>query len=93
VKAAFARTARFESRCEGARTPALLDAVWPWPLTVREREVARLAADGMSNREVADRLFMSVRTVENHLQHVYSKVGVSTRHRHVMQLSQASMCL
>ncbi|CAL9329975.1 LuxR C-terminal-related transcriptional regulator [Streptomyces sp. enrichment culture] len=48
-------------------------------LTTREREVAALAAGGLSNREIADRLVVSVRTVENHLHRVYHKLGVVQR--------------
>ncbi len=48
-------------------------------LTRREREVADLAALGRTNREIADALFVSVRTVENHLQRVYDKLGVRGR--------------
>ncbi|MEV6598239.1 LuxR C-terminal-related transcriptional regulator [Actinoplanes sp. NPDC051346] len=65
------------ARCETLRTPALL-AVQP-TLTVRERQVAELAAGGVRSREIADRLFLSPRTVENHLQRVYTKLGVSGR--------------
>ncbi|MEW2569495.1 LuxR C-terminal-related transcriptional regulator [Streptomyces sp. NPDC047070] len=48
-------------------------------LTGREREVAALAASGLSNQDVADRLGVSVRTVENHLHRAYGKLGVTTR--------------
>ena len=48
-------------------------------LTERESEVAGLAADGTTNQDVAAQLFISVRTVENHLQRVYSKLGVRRR--------------
>ena len=48
-------------------------------LTAREREVAELAAAGCSSREIAVRLDRSVRTVENHLQRVYDKLGVDGR--------------
>ncbi|MFF5343925.1 LuxR C-terminal-related transcriptional regulator [Streptomyces althioticus] len=48
-------------------------------LTTREREVAALAAGGLPNREIADRLVVSVRTVENHLHRVYHKLGVVQR--------------
>lgn len=65
--------------CGGARTPALrLDARLAL-LTRREREVAGLAARGTSSREIASRLFLSVRTVENHLQKAYTKLGVTGR--------------
>jgi pimeloyl-ACP methyl ester carboxylesterase/DNA-binding CsgD family transcriptional regulator len=46
-------------------------------LSTREFEVLRLVAAGLSNEEIADRLFLSVRTVERHLSNIYSKVGVS----------------
>jgi DNA-binding CsgD family transcriptional regulator len=48
-------------------------------LTVREHEVATLAADGLTSREIADKLYLSHRTVENHLQRIYDKLGVSRR--------------
>ncbi|MFZ4156805.1 LuxR C-terminal-related transcriptional regulator, partial [Streptomyces pseudogriseolus] len=48
-------------------------------LTTREREVAALAAGGLSNREIADRLVLSVRTVENHLHRAYHKLGATHR--------------
>jgi DNA-binding CsgD family transcriptional regulator len=56
----------------------MLLAVQP-VLTPRERQVAELAAAGVRSREIADRLFLSTRTVENHLQRVYAKLGVSGR--------------
>ena len=49
------------------------------PLTARERDIAALAASGASSKDIADQLFLSVRTVNNHLQNVYSKLGVSGR--------------
>ena len=51
----------------------------PDRLTEREVEVLRLVAAGGSNREIADRLFLSVRTVERHIGNVYSKTGVHDR--------------
>ncbi|SNY53522.1 regulatory protein, luxR family [Paractinoplanes atraurantiacus] len=48
-------------------------------LTVQELNVARLARDGLSNREVATRLFISVRTVEHHLRGVFQKTGIRSR--------------
>ena len=48
-------------------------------LSSREIEVAALAAAGMANKEIACRLSVSVRTVENHLQRVYEKLGVARR--------------
>lgn len=48
-------------------------------LTPRERQVALLVAEGLSNREIAQRLCIAVKTVENHLTIIYSKLGVKTR--------------
>jgi DNA-binding CsgD family transcriptional regulator len=63
----------------GARTPALALAIRPLPLTVREREIVEMAARGLSNRRIADRLTVSVRTVEGHLYRAGIKLGVSER--------------
>lgn len=52
---------------------------WPAGLTDREVEVLRLVAGGRSNREVAETLVVSQRTAEHHVQHIYAKIGVSTR--------------
>jgi DNA-binding NarL/FixJ family response regulator len=48
-------------------------------LTEREREIAELAARGHSNREIATQLYLSIRTVNNHLNHAYTKLGFSDR--------------
>jgi DNA-binding CsgD family transcriptional regulator len=53
-------------------------------LTPTEREVARLAGEGLANKEIGARLFISPRTVQTHLTHVYAKLGVSSR----IQLAQ-----
>jgi DNA-binding CsgD family transcriptional regulator len=65
--------------CEGARTPGMTAPVAVTPLTQRERDIATLAADGASSKEIADRLHLSVRTVNNHLQSAYSKLGIAGR--------------
>jgi LuxR family maltose regulon positive regulatory protein len=49
------------------------------PLSVRELEVLRLVAVGLSNREIAEALYLSVNTVKTHLQRIYGKLGVSSR--------------
>ncbi len=75
-----ARARRLTAACEGARTPALsVSVVETTPLTKREREVAELAARDLASREIAEKLFVSVRTVENHLQRAYEKLGVRSR--------------
>ncbi|GAA3223815.1 LuxR family transcriptional regulator [Actinocorallia longicatena] len=71
-----ARTLRHE--CQGARTPALSSLSTP-DLTPRQREIALLAAGGLTNREIATRLFLSIRTVANTLLAVYEKTGVNDR--------------
>ncbi len=66
-------------RCDRPNTPGLELAGPVAELTSREREIATLAAQGSSNKEIADALTVSVRTVETHLQRVYTKLGVSSR--------------
>lgn len=48
-------------------------------LTERERQILRLVADGLSNREIADQLFLSRYTVESHVKRIYRKLAVSSR--------------
>ena len=79
ARAAAGRSQLLAERCEGCRTPGLEQVVLPKPLTLREREIAGLAAQGLSSQRIAERLALSVRTVENHLYHVYAKLGVSSR--------------
>jgi DNA-binding CsgD family transcriptional regulator/tetratricopeptide (TPR) repeat protein len=79
ANAAARRSAELLERCGPVKTPALAVRTAARRLTRREREVAALAASGASSREIADRLFVSERTVENHLQHAYEKLGISGR--------------
>jgi DNA-binding NarL/FixJ family response regulator len=67
------------ARCGEVHTPLLTTARAPEQLTARERDIAQLAARGTSSRDIAAALHLSVRTVENHLQHAYTKLGVTTR--------------
>jgi len=83
--AAEHRATHLAGRCEGATTPALQSVEARGRLTRAERETALLAAAGRSNKEIAEALYLSVRTVESHLQHVYEKLGISRR----MQLAAA----
>jgi DNA-binding CsgD family transcriptional regulator len=66
-------------QCEDARTPALIGGAATAWLTPREREVAMLAARGLSSHQIASQLVLSVRTVEHHLQHAYEKLGITRR--------------
>jgi DNA-binding CsgD family transcriptional regulator len=63
----------------GGHAPALVRSTTVVPLTEREREIALLAAGGEPSRAIAERLYLSIRTVDNHLGRVYDKLGVSSR--------------
>jgi DNA-binding CsgD family transcriptional regulator len=74
----LAERARDELRATGARPRRVaLDGVES--LTPTERRVAQLAADGLSNREIGDRLVVTPKTVEWHLSRVFAKLGISRR--------------
>jgi len=77
--AALRHSGALAAACEGAATPGLLQAAAPVPLSGREREIVMLAAKGMTSKDIAERLFLSVRTVNNHLQHAYTKLGITSR--------------
>jgi len=66
-------------RCGGASTPALRRATERLPLTDREREIVMLIGQGLSTRAVADRLTLSVRTVEGHIYRAMVKTDATTR--------------
>jgi DNA-binding NarL/FixJ family response regulator len=67
------------SNQSGALTPALCCAGDPLPLTEREWEIANLVGIGMSNRQIAGKLCLSVRTVDGHLYRMFAKLGVEDR--------------
>ncbi len=78
------QAASFEERCERERracglAPSSRTTVDVTKLTPQELSVARLVAEGRTNREVAAELFISVKTIETHLGHVYAKLGVRSR--------------
>jgi DNA-binding CsgD family transcriptional regulator len=77
--AAARRSRALALRCEGASTPALADLGRPALLSPREAEIARLVASGLTSRQVAQELTVSVRTVENQLARVYAKLGITRR--------------
>jgi DNA-binding CsgD family transcriptional regulator len=78
AEAAATRATTLAAQCEGARTPAL-DLLQPRDLTPRELEIATMAARGLSSKTIAERLVVSVRTVDNTLHQVYGKLAVSNR--------------
>ena len=63
----------------GGNTPALRQAREPLPLTDREREIVMLLGQGLSNRDVAARLTLSIRTVEGHIYKAMTKTGAASR--------------
>jgi DNA-binding CsgD family transcriptional regulator len=79
ARAARQRAAELAARAGGVSTPVLTRGEGIEPLTVREREVALLAANGASSREIGARLFLSARTVDTHLARVYRKLGLTSR--------------
>ena len=56
-------------------------------LTPQELQIARLAAQGLSNREIGQRLYLSHRTVGSHLYRIFPKLGVTSRMQLTMMLS------
>src|ERR1019366_9489348 len=76
---ADARAMRALQKCEGASALWIPRSTESSQLSDREREVALLASQNLTSREIAKRLFVSVRTVDNHLQQVYVKLGVKRR--------------
>ena len=73
------RASELQAECGGASTPLLQFGGNTEPLTKREREIAALAAQGFSSNEIAEKLFLSPRTVNNHLQATYAKLGIRGR--------------
>lgn len=76
---AAGRAGRLLGLCESGGTPALRALGRPLPLTAREREIVMLAATGHTNRQIAEQLVVSVRTVEGHLYRACGKLGVRGR--------------
>jgi len=76
--AAATKATTLTAQCEGARTPAL-ELLQPRDLTPRELEIATMAARGLSSKAIAERLVVSIRTVDNTLHQVYGKLAVNNR--------------
>ena len=75
---AAGRATRIIDAC-GASTPATRAAAMPLPFSRREREVAQLVSDGLSNKEIAAAMMVSIRTVEGHIYQACRKLGVGSR--------------
>jgi DNA-binding CsgD family transcriptional regulator len=82
ARPALDRAAALASRlvADGASAPPVAPtSEYPAGLSAREVEVLRLVAQGLTNAQVAERLFLSPRTVDQHLRSIYNKLGVSSR--------------
>jgi DNA-binding CsgD family transcriptional regulator len=74
----FAQRVRAELRAAGVAYDVPPDSS-PVPLTAQERQIADLAATGLTNKQIAERLYLSHRTVASHLHRLYPKLGVASR--------------
>lgn len=83
------RARELAHRCGDIHTPALSDAAAPVVFTGRMREVVTLAGGGLSNREIAERLQLSVRTVEGHMYRAAGRVGARDRNELARAIGQA----
>jgi DNA-binding CsgD family transcriptional regulator len=74
----FAQRARDELRATGEASPRRPNADWD-QLSPQEVQIARLVADGLSNKEIGERMFLSHRTIASHLYRMFPKLGITTR--------------
>jgi DNA-binding NarL/FixJ family response regulator len=74
----WAERARQELRATGEGRETLRDGARA-PLSPQELQIARLAAEGLSNREIGQRLYLSHRTIGSHLYRIFPKLGISSR--------------
>lgn len=74
-----ATRAHWLASCNCVRTPAVTSIEVPLPITDREREIGALVGEGLTNREIADRLGVSVRTIDGHLYRMFSKLRIEDR--------------
>jgi DNA-binding CsgD family transcriptional regulator len=79
ARALETRAAGLLSRFPDVWSPGLVTVAAEIPLTPREHEIAVMAAAGCTSQTIASALFLSVRTVSNHLQSIYSKTGAAGR--------------
>ena len=74
----YAERARRELRASGERVRRRVPGGWS-QLSPQELQIAQLAAEGLSNREIGEQLYLSHRTVESHLYRLFPKLGVTSR--------------
>jgi DNA-binding NarL/FixJ family response regulator len=82
----LAERARHELLAMGSR-PRRPPGAGLYTLTASELRIARMAAEGLSNREIAQSLYLSLKTVEMHLGHAYDKLGIHSRTRLAARLN------
>jgi DNA-binding CsgD family transcriptional regulator len=76
---AFAERARRELQATGETARKRTTANGDEQLTAQEAQIARMAREGLSNPEIAARMFISARTVQYHLRKVFTKLGIESR--------------
>jgi DNA-binding NarL/FixJ family response regulator len=76
---ALGKPAKPSAPARAAPAPAAPGAAAAGPLGKRETEVARLVADGLTNKQIGTRLFISERTVDSHVRSILNKLGFSSR--------------
>jgi DNA-binding CsgD family transcriptional regulator len=76
----LAETARQELRASGERPAQGTPKAWA-NLTPQELQIARMASSGDTNREIAQQLYLSPRTVQSHLYRIFPKLGITARHQ------------
>ncbi len=74
----FADRARRELRASGERARRRVPETWA-ELSPQELQIAQLAATGLSNRDIGERLYLSPRTVSTHLHRLFPKLGITSR--------------
>jgi LuxR family maltose regulon positive regulatory protein len=79
--------AKRDGRPPGSLPPAAVDELF----SERELEVLRLVAQGQTNQEIGQALFISVNTVKTHLEHIYGKLGVSARRQAAARARQLGL--
>ncbi len=82
----YAERARQELRASGETTRRRIPEAWA-QLTPQELQIAQLAADGLTNREVGERLYLSHRTIGSHLYRLFPKLGITSRSQLVAALT------
>lgn len=85
--APWAGRARQELRAAGEASPKRSQATWD-QLSAQEMQIAAMAAEGLSNREIGQRLYLSHRTVSSHLYRAFPKLGVTSRSQLVAALAK-----